>query len=89
MGRKRKHRTEAELRERNRLAQARYRAKNRDKINAMQNERNRATLAPSAAVALGARISALETEIKDMLLDLEECLKENKKLADQIKWRKR
>jgi len=37
---------------------------------------------------LEARIAALETEIKELKLDFDEVLKDNKKLADLIKWGK-
>jgi len=51
--------------------------------------RKRTALPPSAAPAdLLARIDKLETELKEILLSLDECLKENKKLENLIKWGK-
>jgi len=48
-----------------------------------------ARIAATPPEAIEARITALETEIKELKLDFEEVLKDNKKLADLIKWGKK
>jgi hypothetical protein len=44
------------------------------------------TLGVGAPLLFEERLAALEKEVKDMLLDLEEVLKENKRLADLVRW---
>jgi hypothetical protein len=45
------------------------------------------TLGVGAPLLFEKRLAALEKEVKDILLDLEEVLKENKKISDTLKWR--
>jgi hypothetical protein len=46
------------------------------------------TLGVGALPLLENRVAALEKEVKDILLDLDECLKENKRLANLARWGK-
>jgi len=71
-------------------AQEKWRKANQEKINESQRKRYRQKTEPNSAIAaFEARLASLEGEVRDILADLDECFKENKRLADLAKWGKK
>ena len=80
-------------------ASKKWQAENKERVKKMQNERyekiraakfaEKESRLASLLTPLKNRIEALESENKEILLSLDEALKDNKRVVDYIKWGKK
>jgi len=92
-GRKPKYKTKAERIQAKKETRKKWEERNSKKLKKYQSEWHKAHYIPKhqrpesiAYTRLNERVTELETEQKEILLTLEEVLKDNKRLENLIKW---
>ena len=86
-GRKPKYKTEKQRKAAHNETVKRWQSRNPGYWKKKRNEKHNPN--PAGASVYEARIARLKARYEEVLLTLEEVLKDNKKLSDQIKWGKR